>query len=317
MSALRIGTRGSPLALRQARAVATAIRESGGPTCRLLTIKTTGDRLMQAALPEVGGKRLFVKEIEEALVADRVDLAVHSAKDLPADLPPGLTIGAALPREDPRDALVAPASRNDLPRDDATALIVTAAGASARIGTSSIRRTAQLAHIFSSVSFEPVRGNLGTRLRKLDAGNYDLLILAAAGLIRLELAHRITTYLPFEVCVPAPGQGIVAVETRSDDVRTNRVLLRVTDAAASAALRAERALVRVLGGDCQLPVGAVATPDRDELGLIAIVATPDGTRILRREGRARVADATDLGARVAEELLVDGARDILAAFDHP
>ena len=317
MSALRIGTRGSPLALRQARAVAAAIRESGGPTCRLLTIKTTGDRLMQAALPEVGGKRLFVKEIEEALVADRVDLAVHSAKDLPADLPPGLTIGAALPREDPRDALVAPASRNDLPRDDATALIVTAAGASARIGTSSIRRTAQLAHIFSSVSFEPVRGNLGTRLRKLDAGNYDLLILAAAGLIRLELAHRITTYLPFEVCVPAPGQGIVAVETRSDDVRTNRVLLRVTDAAASAALRAERALVRVLGGDCQLPVGAVATPDRDELGLIAIVATPDGTRILRREGRARVADATDLGARVAEELLVDGARDILAAFDHP
>ena len=254
MSALRIGTRGSPLALRQARAVATAIRESGGPTCRLLTIKTTGDRLMQAALPEVGGKRLFVKEIEEALVADRVDLAVHSAKDLPADLPPGLTIGAALPREDPRDALVAPASRNDLPRDDATALIVTAAGASARIGTSSIRRTAQLAHIFSSVSFEPVRGNLGTRLRKLDAGNYDLLILAAAGLIRLELAHRITTYLPFEVCVPAPGQGIVAVEARSDDVRTNRVLLRVTDAAASAALRPSGRWFAYLGvtASCQL-----------------------------------------------------------------
>ena len=316
MNALRIGTRGSPLALWQARAVAAAIQAAGGAPPELVPIKTTGDRMAQAPLSEVGGKRLFVKEIEEALLAARVDLAVHSAKDLPADLPPSLRIDAALPREDPRDAFVVPQTRDDLPRADAAAL-VEAVGPSARIGTGSIRRRAQLAHAFAGVTVAPVRGNLGTRLRKLDAGGYDLLVLAVAGLVRLDLAHRIAVRLPFDACVPAPGQGIVAVETRVDDAATREVLARIGDTAASAALRSERALVTALGGGCQVPLGAVATVEGGGLNLRAVVASPDGAQVIRAQARAPVAEASALGERVARDLLADGAGILLAALDHP
>ena len=315
MKELRIGTRGSPLALWQARAVAAAIQAAGGPPSELVPIKTTGDRMAQAPLSAVGGKRLFVKEIEEALLAASVDLAVHSAKDLPVEIPAGLHIDAALPREDPRDAFVVSRTRDELAPAGAAEL-VESVGPSARIGTGSIRRKAQLARAFADVTVAPVRGNLGTRLRKLDSGEYDLLVLAAAGLVRLDLAHRIAACLPFETCVPAPGQGIVAVETRTDDSSTRNLVTRISNTAVSAALRSERALATALGGGCDVPLGAVATVEADGLNLRAVVASPDGSQLIRAQARAPVAEASALGERVARDLLADGAEILLANLDH-
>ena len=221
-SELRLGTRGSQLALWQARAVASRIADTGGPPCRLVVIKTSGDRLQEAPLSTSGGKRLFVKEIEDALARGDVDLAVHSSKDMPAALPDGLVIGAVLPREDPRDALVLPALRAAAVPPDATLeQIVGALGHSPSFGTGSIRRIAQLCQLFPGARFTPVRGNLDTRLARLDRDNgHQALVLAAAGLRRLGLGARISFALPPEACVPAPGQGLVAVEIRQDDAGT-------------------------------------------------------------------------------------------------
>ena len=312
MKALRIGTRGSPLALWQANAVAAAVTNSDGPACELIVIKTTGDRLAHAPLSDVGGKRLFVKEIEEALLDETVDVAVHSAKDLPADLPPGLVIGAALPRADPHDALVLPDDHEAASLNDAEA-IMAALGPSPRLGTGSVRRVAQLSERFPAARFEPIHGNVGTRLRKLDTGGYDLLVLAAAGLVRLDLARRISAMLSFGTCLPAPGQGIVAIESRASDEPTAAVLAQVTDPATMTALEAERALLEALGGGCQVPVGGLATPETDGLRLRAVVAAPDGSRVLRKtvHGAAGAADA--LGRQVARDLIAHGAGEILAA----
>ena len=313
MSRLRIGTRGSPLALWQAHAVETTIRHTGGPPCEIVTIRTTGDRLTQVELSLVGGKTVFVKEIEEALLGETVDLAVHSAKDLPAELPRGLSIRAVLPREDPRDALTLPASSPIRARcpEDATTL-VESLGSHPTIGTGSVRRVAQLRERFPYARFEQIRGNVATRLSKLDAGDYDLLVLAVAGLVRLGLQDRISARLSVNECVPSPGQGIVAIETRTKDENTNSVLAAINDASSMAALEAERALLRGLGGDCHVPIGGVAVPARDGFLLSAIVASVDGSRALRRSRHAPADQTAWLGRCVAEELIADGANEIIS-----
>ena len=307
---LRIGTRGSQLALWQANTVAARLAAAGAPPCRIVIIKTSGDQLQDRPLSEAGGKRLFVKEIEDALLRNEVDLAVHSSKDMPAILPDGLGIAGVLPREDPRDAIVLPMSVRSVRLQ---ADLVAALGPTPSIGTGSVRRVAQLLNLFPKARFTNVRGNVDTRLRKLDAGEQDALVLAAAGLRRLGFAARISLTLPADVCVPAPGQGIVAIETREGDTATRDVVSRISDADAAAALDAERAVVEALGGGCQTPIGALATMvDRSSLELIGVVASLDGSRVIRATARASVADANELGLRVGQELMAKGANEILA-----
>jgi hydroxymethylbilane synthase len=306
MSAWRIGSRGSQLALWQARAVAQLL-ESRGEQVEVVVIKTSGDRLQQASLAEIGGKRLFVKEIEDALLGREVDIAVHSAKDMPALIPEGLSIAAALPREDPLDALVLPAGK---PVADLAAAVA-AIGDTPTIGTSSVRRIAQLATVMPRAQFLPIRGNVDTRLAKLDAGGFDALVLAAAGLRRLGFLARISAAIPAADCLPAPGQGIVAIETREDDHVLRRVLAGVNDVRSSQALDAERALVAALGGGCQLPVGALAVHDGDEIQMHAIVTSLDGRRSVRRSARGPAGDAAVVGHLLAAALARAGATEIL------
>jgi hydroxymethylbilane synthase len=307
---LRLGTRGSQLALWQAHAVATAIAQAGGPACRVVVIKTSGDKLQDAPLQQAGGKRLFVKEIEDALLDGSVDLAVHSAKDMPADLPDGLTIAGVLPREDALDAIVLPSGRGvRVSRmEDVLGLL----GQTPALGTSSVRRIAQLKRLLPHARFAPIRGNLDTRLRKLDGGEHDALVLASAGLKRLGFGERITLSLPVAACVPAPGQGIVAIETRRDDGAARRAVEAMHDADAGIALTVERALVAALGGGCQTPIGALATVAAHEVTLTAAVASLDGTQVVRASGRGAPADAAALGERVAADLVAGGADVILA-----
>jgi len=303
---MRLGTRGSPLALVQARAVAAAVSENGGGACEQVVIRTSGDQLTDRPLSEAGGKRLFVKEIEDALLSGVVDLAVHSSKDLPAELPDGLAIGAVLPREDPTDALVcAPGG----PRDFES--LIRHLPADARVGTGSVRRIAQLRRLLPEARFTLIRGNVETRLRKLDRGDYDCIVLASAGLRRLNLAARLTAAIPPEICIPAPGQGIIAIEIRAADERTRAALARISDPGALASLTAERALVSALGGGCQMPIGGYCRPVGHELELDAIVASLDGSRIARHRARGSQAPA-ELGRQVADALLERGAGAILA-----
>jgi len=312
MKELRIGTRGSQLALWQANAVAERIAAAGGPPCRIIVISTSGDRLQDAPLSQVGGKRLFVKEIEDALLRHEIDLAVHSSKDMPAILPDGLVIAGVLPREDPRDAVVLPEGRQPAAMGSVDELVA-ALGQTPSIGTGSVRRIAQLTRLFPGAQFKAIRGNLDTRLRKLDEGAHDALVLAAAGLRRLGFADRISYALPAAACVPAPGQGIVAVEIRGDDARTREFVSGLDDPAAGAALAAERALVETLGGGCQTPVGALATLiDDDTIELVAAVIALDGSRAVRERGVGPRSDAAALGARVGAALLAQGADQILA-----
>ena len=312
MRKLTLGTRGSQLALVQARAVAALLQSHAGVACDIVVIKTSGDRLAEAPLAEIGGKRLFVKEIEDALLDGAIDLAVHSSKDLPAVLPPGLVLGAVLPREDARDAVVLPnGEQTPAGLED----IVRRLGRVPRIGTSSVRRTAQLTRLFPGARFAPMRGNLDTRLRKLDTGEFDAIILAAAGLIRLGHERRISAVLPPETCVPAPGQGMIAVEIRSDDATTRDIVKKIDDPVSSAVLTAERAVVTRLGGGCQMPIGAYAIANGDGLTLTAIVVSVDGARTARTETRGLLAEAELVGTHAAEELLARGAADILADAD--
>jgi hydroxymethylbilane synthase len=233
---------------------------------------------------------------------------VHSSKDLPAVLPPGLTLGAVLPREDPRDAVVLPTGREASSVDAVRALL----GPAPKIGTSSVRRIAQLIPLFPGARFEPIRGNLDTRLRKLDSGDYDALVLAAAGLRRLQHAHRISTALPADVCVPAPGQGIIAIEIREDDQRTRDLVNTITDSTTGVALEAERAVVTRLGGGCQMPIGAYATVEGETMTLEAIVIALDGSREVRASAAGSVREPGAVGIRVADSLLSRGADTILA-----
>jgi hydroxymethylbilane synthase len=268
------------------------VQAAGGPPCEIVIIKTSGDRLQEAPLSDIGGKRLFVKEIEDALIGGDIDLAVHSSKDMPALLPEGLDVAAVLEREDPRDALVLPIGPEPKAQSPEPP----------RIGTGSVRRIAQLRTRFPTAEFLNVRGNLDTRLRKLDGGDYDLLVLAAAGLRRLG----------FDECVPAPGQGIIAIEIRSDDAETRTAVARVNNHDASHALTAERALVTALGGGCQMPIGGIAVPvGAGELELLAIVSSLDGARMIRYKKMGPRTDAAALGRQVGEQLLKQGAADIL------
>jgi hydroxymethylbilane synthase len=318
-SALRLGTRGSQLALWQAHAVAKRVAESGGPTCEIVVITTSGDTLQSAPLSEIGGKRLFVKEIEDALLRNEIDLAVHSSKDMPAVLPEGLVIAGVLPREDPLDAIVLPARSGS----EAEAVharppltiesLVAALGQTPSLGTGSVRRIAQLTRLWPNADFANIRGNLDTRLRKLDEGAHDALVLAAAGLRRLGFGSRISLAIPATACVPAPGQGIVAVEVRASDRRAADAVARIDDAAAHGALAAERGVVEALGGGCQTPIGALASPlDRDTFELIAIVVALDGSRAVRASARGSFAEAAQVGLQVAAQLRADGADEILA-----
>ena len=308
MTTLRLGTRGSQLALFQATTTAALLKTHIGIDCEIVVIKTSGDRLADAVLSEVGGKRLFVKEIEDSLLAGEIDLAVHSSKDLPAILPAGLTIGAVLPREDPRDAVVLPGGRAVSTPDEA----VEALTGTPRIGTSSVRRIAQLTRLFTGARFQPVRGNLDTRLRKLDAGDYDALILAAAGLRRLKHDHRISAALPTETCVPAPGQGIIAIEIRDEDARAREQVVKIHDALTGIALAAERAVVTRLGGGCQMPIGAYAQIEGDTVYVNAIVTALDGSRDVRASASGSIHEADLVGVRAADALLARGADTILA-----
>lgn len=311
---MKIGTRGSPLALWQAREVRRRIAETGGPACELVVIRTSGDETSgPPEAPASSGtpnlKRLFVKEIEEALLDGRIDLAVHSAKDLTVDLPGGLTIGAALPREDARDAVV-------LPNSEAVSDLETLQrwfGREPRIGTSSVRRAASLATIFRGATFVPMRGNVDTRLRKLDAGECDATVLASAGLIRLGLAGRISLALPIDACVPAPGQGIMAIELREDRPDVLRAIGAIGDRDAMDALTAERAVVQTLGGGCQMPLGAYAHVEREDVSLNAIVVALDGRRAIRHRARDSRARAAQLGESVGRRLLEQGAAELLGA----
>lgn len=310
MHTLRLGTRGSELALFQAHAVAALLRDRAQIASEIVVIRTSGDRLAEATLSQIGGKRLFVKEIEDALLAGEVDLAVHSSKDMPAVLPDGLEVGAVLPREDPRDAVVLPQSAAAPASLDEA---VRALGREPRIGTSSVRRIAQLTRLFPGARFLPVRGNLGTRLRKLDAGDFDALVLAAAGLRRLGSAARISATLPVEACVPAPGQGIIAIEIRSGDDRARQMLARIDDPAAAVALRAERAVVTRLGGGCQMPIGAYADVSNGSVSVRGVVVSPDGARAAHAAASGGIENAAAIGIDVAEQLLRDGADEILDA----
>lgn len=291
-----IGTRGSKLALWQAEHVRSLLA-SHSIEARIEIIHTTGDKITGVSLSELGQqtstKGLFTKELEEALLDRRVDLAVHSLKDMPTDLPPGLRLAAVPAREDVRDAVIG-STLAALPQG-------------AHVGTSALRRQAQLQALRPDLRISSIRGNVDTRLRKLDEGQYDAIMLAAAGLKRLGWAGRIAELLPIDQCCPAVGQGALAIETREDfhgvDVLDSPTVHQ--------AVRAERAVLRALGGGCQVPIGAHATVKGDRLDLRAVVIAPDGTQLIRRQTSGPTADAESLGAALAAELLADGAQSIL------
>jgi len=296
---LRIGSRGSQLALWQANYVATRLRQRGHEV-EIVVIKTTGDKITEVALSRVGTKGMFIQEIEEALDEGGIDLAVHSLKDLPTDLSPEHELAAVTERDDPRDAFVSRhyARLLELPPG-------------ARVGTSSLRRQAQLKALRPDFTVVPLRGNVDTRLRKLDSGEFQAIILAAAGLNRLGKRDQLREILPPQVMCPAAGQGALAIEIRAGDQRTGEHVEFLDDASSNASTGCERALLRILGGGCQVPIGAFAQPAGAGSGLelTAVVARPDGSEILRESQRGSEPEA--LGREVGEALLRNGAERIL------
>jgi hydroxymethylbilane synthase len=296
-----IGSRGSKLALWQAGWVRDRLAGAGHQV-DIRIIKTTGDKVPKASLTSSGTKGLFIKEIEEALAGESIDLAVHSLKDLPTEQPPGLAVGAVPTRADARDALV---SRTGQP------LVALPVGA--RVGTSSLRRQSQLRSLGRPIEVAAVRGNVDTRLRKLERGDYDALVLAAAGLDRLGLGNRITQYFAIEEMCPAVGQGALALEVREDDQRVKQAIQPLDDPPTHQAVRAERALLRGLGGGCDVPIAAHASPGDRGLRLVAVIASLDGSRLIGASVSGWLETPEDLGERAAQELLEQGARAILAA----
>ncbi|MGH9531043.1 MAG: hydroxymethylbilane synthase [Terriglobales bacterium] len=297
MARLRIGSRGSQLALWQANHAGELLR-ARGYTVEIETIKTTGDKIADMSLAKVGTKGMFIKEIEEALAEGRVDLAVHSLKDLPTDLLPGFELAAVLKREDARDAFLSKkfAALEDLPP-------------AAPVGTSSLRREAQLKALRRDLQVSPIRGNVDTRLQKLEAGEFDAIILAAAGIRRLGRTEWVREVLPVSKMCPAAGQGALAVEIRAGDSSTREAVAFLDDAASRRAAMCERAMLRALGGGCQVPIGAYAEAVDGGLRLTAVVARPDGSEVIRETQVG--SDAEALGQAVAEVLLGRGADRIL------
>jgi hydroxymethylbilane synthase len=297
MARLRIGSRGSQLALWQANHISALLRTRGHEV-EIEIIKTTGDKITDVALAKVGTKGMFTKEIEEALAAGRVDLAVHSLKDLPTEVPSGFEIAAITKRENPRDAFVSKKHNTigELPK-------------TARVGTSSLRRQAQLKALRPDLDIHPLRGNVDTRLRKLEAGEYEAIILAAAGMTRLGLTALVQQVIPAEIMCPAAGQGALGIEIRRGDNDVRQQVSFLDDSAARTATSCERALLKKLGGGCQVPIGAFAEVHDDHIHLEAVVAHPDGSLVLResRDGK----DPERLGSETGEILLRRGGDAIL------
>ncbi|HZU41704.1 MAG TPA: hydroxymethylbilane synthase [Terriglobales bacterium] len=298
MAKLRIGSRGSQLALWQANHISALLREQGH-TVELEIIKTTGDKITDVALAKVGTKGMFTKEIEEALAEGRVDLAVHSLKDLPTEVPPGFELSAITKRENPRDVFLSRKydSLKSLPQG-------------ARVGTSSLRRQAQIKAIRPDLEIYPLRGNVDTRLRKLEAGEFDAIILAAAGLYRLGRTESVREVIPADIMCPAAGQGALGIEIRAGDTVTGNDLKFLDDPASRLSTTCERALLNKLGGGCQVPIGAFAEVNGGVIELHAIVARPDGSQVLRESRQG--SDPQQLGEAVGDTLLRRGADAILA-----
>ncbi|PNM56941.1 hydroxymethylbilane synthase [Vibrio mimicus] len=298
---IRIATRQSPLALWQANYVKDALMAAHpGLKVELVTMVTRGDVILDTPLAKVGGKGLFVKELEVAMLEGRADLAVHSMKDVPVDFPQGLGLVTICEREDPRDAFVSNtyAKIDDLP-------------SGAVVGTCSLRRQCQLKAARPDLVIKELRGNVGTRLSKLDAGEYDAIILAAAGLKRLELESRIRSFIEPEQSLPAVGQGAVGIECRLDDQRVRELLAPLNHTDTADRVRCERAMNLTLQGGCQVPIGSYALLDGDEIWLRALVGEPDGSQIVRGEIRGPRSEAEQLGITLAEQLLGQGAKEIL------
>jgi len=297
IASLTIGSRGSPLALWQANYISARLTEYGLRT-RIAIVKTSGDSFPAASLIQAGGKGLFTKEIEEALLAGSIDVAVHSLKDLPTEMPKGLCIAAIPERADPRDAIVG-RRLDELPPD-------------ARIGTSSLRRAAQLRLLRPDINLEPIRGNVDTRIRKLKEGRYDAILLAVAGLRRLALDREIAEIFSPERICPAPGQGALAIETRENDP-ARELCAQLNDEPSSQAVACERATLAALGGGCQLPVGVFAEVRDDALHAIAVVISPDASHHLRAAATGPRDNPEELGRALARDLLSRGAAQLLAS----
>jgi hydroxymethylbilane synthase len=298
---IKIGTRGSKLALTQANLVADSLKKTDpGITTEICVIKTSGDIMQDVSLTKIGGKGVFVKEIEDALTSGKVDLAVHSMKDVPTEIPKGLTFAAIMQREDVRDVLV---SKNNkkiefMPRG-------------ARIGTGSMRRAAQLLAILPDLSIVSLRGNLETRLKKIETENLQGVILAAAGMKRMGLAEKISQYLPIETMLPAVGQGALGLEIRESDEEIRKVVAKLNHTQTAAEVTAERSFLRHLGGGCLLPIAAFGKMEGDQLTLEGLVAAPQGTSIIRDKVKGLALDAEVLGKRLAKMILEKGGNKLL------
>ncbi len=298
---IRIATRQSPLALWQADFVAHLLKQRySGLITERVTMVTRGDKILDAPLAKIGGKGLFVKELEQGILDGVADIAVHSMKDVPVEFPPGLHLPTILSREDPRDAFVSNryAKLADLP-------------AHAKIGTSSLRRQCQIKEKLPDAQIIPLRGNVNTRLAKLDAGEYDAIILASAGLLRLGMAARITEYLDASISLPAIGQGAIGIECRTDDHATNQLLSTLHDPVTGLCVLAERAMNARLNGGCQVPIAGFAEWRSDRLFMRGLVGHPDGSVVYRSQGFAEAGQGEHLGRSIAEALLAQGADEIL------
>ena len=301
---LKIATRQSPLALWQANYVKDRLQQLYPDLIiELVPMVTKGDVILDSPLAKIGGKGLFVKELENALLTKEADIAVHSMKDVPMQFPEGLGLAVICQREDPRDAFVSHSYRTfaELPQG-------------AVVGTSSLRRQCQLKALRPDLDIRSLRGNVGTRLSKLDNGDYDAIILASAGLIRLGLADRIASFIDVEQSLPAAGQGAVGIECRTDDMQVQALLAPLADAETTYCVRAERAMNNHLQGGCQVPIGGYAVLQQGQLYLRALVGDIDGSRIIRAEGKSPVENAEALGVQIAEQLLAQGADKILQAI---
>jgi hydroxymethylbilane synthase len=301
LKALRIGTRGSALALWQARSISEALRAVAGVQSELVIVKTSGDKFQQTSFSEIGTKGVFIKELEDALLEHRVDLAVHSMKDVPTEIPGGLTIAAICKRQDVRDALLSTsgASLDHL-------------RAEAKVGTSSLRRKSQLLYARRDLQILDLRGNVDTRIEKLKRGDYDAIVLAKAGLDRLDLSANITEVLATDVCLPAAGQGAIGIEARAEDAETLGVLGALNDAETRAGVEAERAALAGLEGGCQVSIGAWGRVENGKLVLEVAVLSPDGAQRMREKSWGAPEEAVSLGERVAAKMLERGAAAMLA-----
>jgi hydroxymethylbilane synthase len=298
---IKIGTRGSKLALTQANLVADSLKKlDPGITAEICVIKTSGDIMQDVSLTKIGGKGVFVKEIEDALASGTVDLAVHSMKDVPTEIPAGLTFAAILQREDARDVLV---SKNNkkmefMPRG-------------ARIGTGSMRRSAQLLAVLPDLAIVSLRGNLETRLKKIETENLQGIILAAAGMKRMGLTEKISQYLPIETMLPAVGQGALGLQIRDSDYALGELVAKLNHVPTAAEITAERSFLRHLGGGCLLPIAAFGKLEDEQLTLEGLVAAPQGTSIIRDKVRGSVLEAEELGKKLAEIILEKGGKKLL------